>query len=177
MSASRSRALADTNLLPMLSRMLMMLGPVNPVQTSPNEVVPAPPPGRPPPSTAAPVQAATPAPAVSAPGIDLPFVDVPPPLVEVGYPRAVSALRSRIMRCYEPGLRAPTPLAGQITLSLRVLPNGSVTGVRTLNDPGLTTITDAVLTRCVESLFRALRVPGLEADAVAVRQTVVFRAR
>ena len=53
-------------------------------------------------------------------------------------------LRSRIMRCYEPGLRAPTPLAGQITLSLRVLPNGSVTGVRTLNDPGLTTITDAV---------------------------------
>jgi TRAP-type C4-dicarboxylate transport system substrate-binding protein len=217
-SASRDRAAAEPAVAPMFNRMRMMLGPVNPPQTSPVEVVPAPPPGRVPPpasepaptapttptapaSEPAPTAPTTPTPAPSepaptspttptaptaptsptaprgGPAVDLPFVDVPPALMEIGYPRAMSAMRSRLMRCYAPALRAPTPISGQITLTLSVLPNGSLASVRTLNAPELTTITDLVLTRCVEMVMRSLRVPGLQADPVTVRQAVVFRAR
>lgn len=169
----------------------LMLGPVAPPQTG-REVVPAPAPSAPRPTapTTEPAPAVQPTPAVEPtpaqpppttqpagrPGIDFPTGELPPVLIEAGYPRALAALRPRILRCYEPALRAPTPISGQVTFELRISTNGGIVGIRQLNAPALTTITQPVLTRCVESVLRGLRLPQVQSDTVTVQQAVVLRA-
>jgi hypothetical protein len=189
--ASRTRARANGGLGPLMSRMQLMLGPVTPPQTG-REVVPSPAPSAPRPSAPTtepapttqaepavePTPAQTPPAAqpVVRPGIDFPTGELPAALMEAGYPRALAALRPRILRCYEPALRAPTPISGQVTFELRISTHGGVVGIRRLNAPALTTITEPVLTRCVESVLRGLRLPQVQSDTVTVQQTVVLRA-
>lgn len=196
--ASRTRAQANGALGPLMARMQLMLGPVAPPQTS-HEVVPAPGPAaprpsaptvEPPPSAAAatdpapstaPAPATDPAPPATAaapagrPVIDLPIGDIPPALRDADYPRALAATRARLVRCYEPARRAPTPIAGQITFELRISTNGGVIGIRALNNPQLTTISELTLIRCTESVLRGIRLPQVQSDAVTVQQAVVYR--